>query len=711
MDKKSSKSHHSQQSANKSATAESKKNQDVVNGKTFPKTPRRRESPGANGFSKNEQSRRSNHQKTRNFDKRPKPKGQYYGGAKEDTKVVDENAAEYGSVMAPGSKKQNLNHLLNFHYEPRDGIHGGRNNYGRSNYNNNNRWLPSVQRHKYNKELFLQANCQFVVRSDGDYSIHLIDPDTLVDWKLIEQIKIYTSESLSCPICLCPPIAGKMTRCGHVYCWPCILHYLSLSDKNWRKCPICYESIHKSDLKSVTEITQQQLNIGDTVNLRLMRRKRGSLLAVPVEDFHTPDPDDFFTISDQKDHSNQIYSKLLRAEVRHVVEIIDNEKNQLKFEQMMDPHSPENCFIEQALSELSDWEERILKGVVKGGGNITGKKSDNNVVEGQNGGALADICEEKNTGERKNDGGVTGVTTPGQQNLPKFFYFYQAEDGQHIYLHAMNVKMLEVQYGDLEHSPRTLTGKILEKEGGSFTEDLRKRMRYLCHLPLTCSFEIAEIELTTPLVSADVLDYFKEQLDARERRRRRRERDEKKREKKITAEENKKLGRYPTAKVHIESHRHFPGWPTELPSSSATISTPPESIASSSVASSPSHSTLGDSPGIFTDSMCSLPSQNDQGPSFAQMLRNENSNMSDSKVWPSMTPSLPLRKSSNVIAPQNEDDYAQAPSHSQSFGDVLALALEASTIQEDPIPRGKAKKNKKRGKATLLYASGMARSS
>ena len=36
---------------------------------------------------------------------------------------------------------------------------------------------------------------------------------------------------------------------GHVYCWPCILHYLALSDAKWRKCPICYESVYGSELK------------------------------------------------------------------------------------------------------------------------------------------------------------------------------------------------------------------------------------------------------------------------------------------------------------------------------------------------------------------------------------------------------------------------------------------------------------------------------
>ena len=90
---------------------------------------------------------------------------------------------------------------------------------------------------KYNKEQYLQANCQFVVKSSGDYSVHLADPDTLVNWDLVEQVVLKTTASVpSCPICLYPPKAAKLTRCGHVFCWPCILHYLALSDHAWRKC-------------------------------------------------------------------------------------------------------------------------------------------------------------------------------------------------------------------------------------------------------------------------------------------------------------------------------------------------------------------------------------------------------------------------------------------------------------------------------------------
>jgi hypothetical protein len=57
---------------------------------------------------------------------------------------------------------------------------------------------------------------------------HEADPDLLVDWNLIEQVRLRTSgsEPTSCPICLFPPTAAKISRCGHVFCWPCILHYL-----------------------------------------------------------------------------------------------------------------------------------------------------------------------------------------------------------------------------------------------------------------------------------------------------------------------------------------------------------------------------------------------------------------------------------------------------------------------------------------------------
>ena len=82
-----------------------------------------------------------------------------------------------------------------------------------------------------------------------DYSVHFADPDLAIDWSRVEQVRLHSMQTLKCPICLSELQAGKITRCGHAYCWSCLLHYLALSDKPWRKCPVCSESIYKEDIR------------------------------------------------------------------------------------------------------------------------------------------------------------------------------------------------------------------------------------------------------------------------------------------------------------------------------------------------------------------------------------------------------------------------------------------------------------------------------
>uniref|UniRef100_A0A7M4EAD0 E3 ubiquitin-protein ligase RNF10 n=1 Tax=Crocodylus porosus TaxID=8502 RepID=A0A7M4EAD0_CROPO len=239
-------------------------------------------------YSKNEnfcsQSRRSNSQKSKTFNKMPPQRGGSAGGGKlfsscnggRRDEVAEAQRAEFSPAQFSGPKKINLNHLLNFTFEPR-GQGGHLDGNGPGNWGKRNKWG-----HKpFNKELFLQANCQFVVSEDQDYTVHFADPDTLVNWDFVEQVRICSHEVPSCPICLYPPTAAKITRCGHIFCWACILHYLSLSEKAWSKCPICYGSVHKKDLKSVVAMETRQYAIGDTITMQLMRREKGVLIALP----------------------------------------------------------------------------------------------------------------------------------------------------------------------------------------------------------------------------------------------------------------------------------------------------------------------------------------------------------------------------------------------------------------------------------------------
>merc|ERR550532_1497857 len=254
----------------------------------------------------------------------------------------------------PAAKKQNLNHLLNFQFEPRGSK--SKNHQGSSG-SRVRKFSDSKGRPKYNKEQYLQANCQFVVKSSGDYAVHLADPDTLVNWDLIEQVVLKTTETVpSCPICLYAPKAAKITRCGHVFCWPCILHYLALSDHQWRKCPICFEAIHRQDLKSVVSNPWKEFNAGDEIEMCLMRRERHSLFALPVDKYFAQVNEKHPNLGDKCNS----YSNLVLASPSQVVQgIIFQERSELEAQYRDEKDEPEACFIEEALQYLSQRESGI----------------------------------------------------------------------------------------------------------------------------------------------------------------------------------------------------------------------------------------------------------------------------------------------------------------------------------------------------------------
>lgn len=679
-----------------SSGADLKKNQDVSPGKAWPRGAKRRREPPC-GFSKaNETCRKPQPQRnTKASDKRPKPRGYYYSGAVsriEETGLDEFDEPELGSVFLPGSKKQSLNHLLNFSFAPRE----SREQEKRDGDKSVGKML-GTRKHKYNKEHFLQANCQFIVNGKGDYRQYMINPDALVDWNFIEQVNVQVNEEPSCPICLYPPVAAKMTKCGHIYCWSCILHYLALSDKDWRKCPICYDAVKKGDLKSVTVTSHKTFNIDNTITFKLMKRRRGSLIAYPA-DSEMRDSNNIFNMSDSGIFG--CHSKLLLANTQNILDIIDKEATELEVQTVQDEDCPEKCFIDEAVQLLEARRQLVLSDDSHQLNQEKNQQTDSN----------ENVSEQHAVENGENGDSAT-----------KFHYFYQASDGQHIYLHAINAKMLEHTYGSLEFGPKTITGKILEKEGGSMTEELRRRLRYLQHLPVTCQFEIAEIRLRQPIVSKETLNHFKEQVDARIKKRQRRAREEKKREIRIEVEENRKLGRYEAPELHLENHSQFPDvreahymFPDFISASrprseSETASNVPEE----------------ESVNLENTSLTSVSLDSSySGPSFASMLAAEKKSS-----WPvlksspqsSSTPSKWINvtgsKAGSSFKPTNrnaDDDVVESeyfePVHTfnRSFGDALAEALATASLEDngkDTDAATSGKKKKKKSKQKILFST------
>uniref|UniRef100_A0A671PXM5 E3 ubiquitin-protein ligase RNF10 n=1 Tax=Sinocyclocheilus anshuiensis TaxID=1608454 RepID=A0A671PXM5_9TELE len=504
--------------------------------------------------------RRSQPQKSKNFDKRPPQRGgggvQQYGlaGGGRREEVAENRRAEFSPAQFAGPKKISLNHLLNFTFEPRGG-HFGSGADGHYCWGRRNKW---GHKHKpFNKELFLQANCQFVVIDDQDYQAHFTDPDTLVDWDCVQQVRIYSHEVPSCPICLYPPVAAHITRCGHIYCWPCMLHYLSLSEKSWSKCPICYEAVHSADLKSVVAMETRQYVTGNVITMHLMRREKGSLVALPsCQWVKVEEPIHF------GDVHLRAYSKLLLASQEQVLGLLSEERVALQTQLSQEKDDPQACFIQSALLQLqvhmhSRWHMNVgLDNSVHDLCILTQpilqyasafddelQKVHEEPVEEMAAQSIPEVAEEMP--ERAVEDRPLEETTQTSQasHHGPYYYFYQAEDGQQMFLHPVNVRCLLREYGSLENSPQSITATVVEIDGQTVTEDIRRRHRYLSHLPLTCEFSLCELKLEPPILSKETVDSFADDLEKRKRHRQKKARDEKRREKRIEIEENRKHGK------------------------------------------------------------------------------------------------------------------------------------------------------------------------
>lgn len=412
---------------------------------------------------------------------------------------------ELNSVYVHGSKKQNLNHLLNFHCVPRHELSSNWHATGHGGHGAVSRRQP-----RYNKEQFLQANFQFVIRSSAKAQVNG-SPDTLIDWNLIEQINIHTTEEPQCPICLYPPVAAKLTRCGHAYCWPCLLHYLSLSDKSWRKCPICYDAIHAADLKSCNIEQQQSLNVGDFISFQLMRRRKGSIyieryagtgLSGPAALDH-----ERFPLLSSLDEAKR-FSKFLIAKRVDVAAIIDRERRELLAES--DISCPENVFIQQALLTLNERCEKL--GLEPEEHLQQQQQLPLQLVEEEHQVRTLDIDDKPDDASVSSLGEASSCSSSynnNNHNTNKYYYFYQSNDGQNIYLHPLNVKMLQACYGTLDLAPVLIKAQIIQKEHHSMDEEHRRKFTCLGHLPLTCQFAVVEVELQPPIIAGSILKLFK----------------------------------------------------------------------------------------------------------------------------------------------------------------------------------------------------------
>lgn len=201
-----------------------------------------------------------------------------------------------------------------------------------------------------------------------------------------------------------------------------------------------------------------------------MRRKKGST-AIERATPGRRNSEKIIHVSESDENRN--FSKFLVSDVSEILAIIEREKSELLLDQ--DSECPEFVFIQQALALLEQRKSEVIK----------------------------------DSSPSSSSSSTESSSQSSDEDNEKYYYFYQSEDAQNIFLHPLNIKMLQTMYDSLSEAPEVIKGKILQKESQSMDEILRRKFTCLGHLPLTCQFEIVEIEIKYPYVSKEVADAFK----------------------------------------------------------------------------------------------------------------------------------------------------------------------------------------------------------
>ncbi|TFK56790.1 hypothetical protein OE88DRAFT_1670263 [Heliocybe sulcata] len=519
-----------------------------------------------------------------------------------------------GSKMAAN---QSLNHLLNFSLPPRQ-------SQVQSIPRRSRR--TGTQQGVWNKERFLNAQYRFVMNPGGDYTVHFADPDIYFQWQDILQIivpKMSAAASTAgngdaishdqglqtCPICLSPPVAPRMTKCGHVYCYPCILHLANTSDKGWVRCPICFDSINEKQLKSVkwydcpphidedldqapAESSSSGSNAdlsafptgrpGSTIRMRLMQRPQITTLALPrsstwPSELLPPHQAPFHFLPDV-----YTYSKFMLATPAYLIQALTKDLDDLAIErrtlagmhdelsvtfvdaasekvrlQIAKAAALETPMLQDAINksyrDQSEIDARVSRAAQrKAEEQARGDTQDTAEVPleflaTQSAGypvsprrapsvplttaksSPANVASGRNSRQRRN----VNPPPPSTQT----YYFYQSASGLPIFLHPLDIKILFSHFHSYSSFPDMINVRVEAFSEGSVNDDLRKRCKYLAHMPEGADVVFVEADLEG-VVGTEGLRSFEGALKSRRARRKEKERKDDKA--KVRAEERER---------------------------------------------------------------------------------------------------------------------------------------------------------------------------
>lgn len=417
---------------------------------------------------------------------------------------------------------------------------------------------------------YIHANYRFVVDPRGDYRAQAVDADVPLEWTNVLQILVSAQSQLTnCPICLSTPIAPRMAKCGHIFCLPCLIRYMHSTDDTihipekkarWKKCPICFDSVYISETRPVRWFTGQEGEApredADVV-LRLIARQPGSTLALPrdgAESMEKQENIPWYFAAEVAD-----YARIMKGSEDYMSEQFDQEIAELQVQEKEDElmFGDETQWTKRAVQSIREAKEKL-----NGMGNapsapkhpsekktkrppIKFHSSNADVPEhyliqhaaksGQSSSVVGPELVSRDSDDEANnniesrghqaDNRAPSASTALKSQTPQSsqishgdspFYFYEAL--LHYYLSPLDIRILKAAFGEFASFPTTILPRVERVSTGHIVDDdLRKRAKYLAHLPHGCEVGFLECNWTDVVVP-EVLQNFEVEIGRRRKK-------------------------------------------------------------------------------------------------------------------------------------------------------------------------------------------------
>lgn len=522
----------------------------------------------------------------------------------------------------------------------------------------------------------------------------------------------------------------------------------------WKKCPICWDSVYVSETRPVRWFVGQEGDPpqeGCDVVLRLITRQQGSTLALPRDGAASLEPGDdipWYLAAEVMD-----YARIMKGGEDYMAAEYEKEINELQLQEREDEliFGEETQWTQKAITAISE-----LKGRLKGLGNPpvvpavpnerkprqpsikfhsddlgsreyhfnqhvqTPKSSPSvdarpyvdraesvtkvypyDVVNGLQTEIETSFSSRGPHSTKADETSASHIaSTVGRDNAVRPssspFFFYEAL--HHFYLSPLDIRILRAAFGDFSCFPSTILPRVERVSTGHIVDDeLRRRAKYLAHLPQGCEVAFLECDWTD-VVSSGVLSGFESEIERRRRR------------------NHEKEAREEKARVRAEKEEDDKRW------AAARRRRPvfaPETLSEADfepLASGEGHDHVSSSidSGFVSSSPPWPSSRGRAGSAFASLASPSTSPAAPRTVWGTAA----VAASSPILAPVHQeqtslenDGWLGNWEEDLLRDDELAIQLEATSITNGSIKaaQGSTGNKKKKGKKITLMSTNVRR--